>query len=310
MKILVIVAENYPTANFSQLIREAGHTPEVVPYGTSLDSIVQIGSKFEMPLIIFRHGGSNYKNHGILLRELNKLGYTVATTMTSNYPNINDSANIELGLVKPGYSDSMFNNISCTILKTFENDLLTQSGGTAANTSLQVRNSGSNPWSVYIDSNQVSPFYVPLAVHEGYENRYVFGYLPKQTDTGTYVTEAPVFHMGFMFESMEYKSADILKDVINFAILNNLPPYIIKGYVRDNNNQPLQRTLRIYRQSNGALISTVQSDENGFYSYRLITIDPVFIVCFSGIETINGQIYTNIIPSEVIDGTEVQNIIV
>ena len=76
------------------------------------------------------------------------------------------------------------------------------------------------------------------------------------------------------------------------------------------NNQPLQRMLRVYKQSTGSLITTLQSDSSGFYSYRLISSDKVFIICFSGSDTSNGQIYTNIIPSEVIEGNEVQNIVI
>ena len=310
MKILIITSNNYPTANFEDMIRQAGHTPETVNFGLSLDSIISRGTPFEMPLIIFRHGTSGYNNHGNVLKELNKLGYAVATTMTANYPTLSDSANVVLGLLREGYSDSMFNSPATLTLKTFQNDILINSQGMEEGTLLQVRQSGANAWSVFIDSNQTSEFYVPLAVHPGYENRYCFGYLPKQTNTGTYITQAPVFHLGFMFESMSLKTSDILKDVIDFAILNNLPPYIIKGYVFDSNNQPLQRMLRVYKQSTGSLITTLQSDSSGFYSYRLISSDKVFIVCFSGSDTSNGQIYTNIIPSEVIEGNEVQNIVI
>lgn len=310
MKILIITSDSYPTANFEDMIRQAGHTPEVVNFGLPLDSITARGTPFEMPLVIFRHGASGYKNHGNVLKELNKLGYAVATTMTSNYPNLTDSANVQLGLLREGYSDSMFNSTSTLTLKTLQNDILINSEGMSAGTLLPVRSSGANPWSVFIDSNQTSEFYVPLAVHPNFENRYCFGYLPKQTNTGTYVTGAPVFHMGFMFENMSLKTPSILKDVIDFAILNNLPPYIVKGYVFDFNKQPLQRTIRIYRQSTGSLITTIQSDSSGFYSYRLISSEKVFIVCFSNSDTANGQIYTNIIPSEVIDGNEVQNIVI
>ena len=47
-----------------------------------------------------------------------------------------------------------------------------------------------------------------------------------------------------------------------------------------------------------------------FYQDILIPSEKVFIICFSDSETANGQIYTNIIPSEVIDGNEVQNIVI
>lgn len=310
MKILIITSDNYPTANFEDMIRQAGHTPETIHFGVSQESIVSRGTPFEMPLVIFRHGASGYKNHGNVLKELNKLGYAVATTMTSNYPTLTDSANVQLGLLREGYSDTMFNSPATLTLKTLQNDILINSEGTSSGSLLPIRPSDANYWSVYIDSNQVSEFYIPLAVHPGFENRYCFGYLPKQTNTGTYITGAPVFHMGFMFESMSLKTPSILKDVIDFAILNNLPPYIVKGYVFDFNKQPLQRTIRIYRQSTGSLITTVQSDSFGFYSYRLISNEKVFIVCFSDSNTANGQIYTNIIPSEVIDGNEVQNIVI
>lgn len=297
MKIVILYNNESGSSTLETLLKTLGYDVYLANY-TSINSanIAQIGSPFEIPLIIFIPGGYGYKLQGTLARDLCEAGYSVATTMTSNYPSVDDSLEVELGMVKPGYSSYMFTTSNNQYIRTIENDILIETDALVAEKVVQVKDTN-NPWNNYIEKIYASDCYVPLAYCYGDYNKYCFGYIPKHTDTGKYFTNAPVFHLGWLFQpGLGYDTGKILTDVINYSIQSLVPPYKIQGYVGDSKNKPLSRTLRIYNQETGALQATFKSDDTGFYSYGLVRNNPIYIVCLPEDFSKNGMIHTNVIP--------------
>lgn len=306
MRVLIVHNNEAQSSNLiASLLTSVDIRSELIPFhGTSLNVIKSKGTPFEIPLIIFIPGNDAYKSQGELARELSINGYSVATSMSGNYPNSNNSLNVELGMLKPGRSDTMEHNHLNVSFMTTLNTVLHNSEATLENTLVTVKDL-SNPWNNYIVSDDASPYYIPLATLS-YDNfKYCFGYIPKGTQTDTYITGAPVFHLGWVFVGLLDKAALVLKDVFEYCLLNTKPPFILKGQVTDSSNRPLSRKIYIYNQRTGALQGFVESDISGFYSFKVLRDDPLFLVCLPDDSTKNGQVHTNIIPTTVESTTDV-----
>ena len=217
--------------------------------------------------------------------------------MSTNYPTLSDSMNVELGLTAYGTSDSMYNSSSNKSFITYENTILIEANALQAGNIVQVKND-LNPWNNFIEFNNLSPYYIPLAYTDSV--RVCFGYLPKGTDTGVYVTGAPVFHLGWFFIGMLGESATILKDVINYCISVSTHPYFVEGFVKNSNSNPLSRKIACYSTTNNKLIKEVMTDSDGKYSIHLLTNEKVFLVCLPDLNSNkNAQIQYNIVPEKV-----------
>lgn len=297
--MILIVGDATPRDTMKNIFQNLGHVVRELSVNT-LQAVQAIGNTFEINLIYIYPSAPSffYGNFGV---ELSQAGYAVAMGMSNNYPSNSNSVAIPLGLLKdiPSYYDYMYSSSDNTQLVTVSNnDFFINSQATVAGTSLVVKTTR-NPWNNYISVNQVADYYVPLASPKNHSDKYCLGYIPKGTWTGKYTTGSVVFHLGFLYdEGLTGSTIDILKDVLDYAMLVNNPPYSVNGTVVDLEKNPLQRKIRAYDPSTGRLLKEVTSDVDGKYNFKLVTNTPVYLVYVpEGSE--KPDIHYNVIPQEI-----------
>lgn len=87
---------------------------------------------------------------------------------------------------------------------------------------------------------------------------------------------------------------DLLNNFISYILSLNSNA-VISGFVTDDSNQPLNRTVRLYEQDSGKLVASIESDVTGYYAFDVITDQAYFIVCESDSNEKNFQINAHVL---------------
>jgi hypothetical protein len=77
-----------------------------------------------------------------------------------------------------------------------------------------------------------------------------------------------------------------------------MPPAnkLISGYVRDTSNNPLVRTVRLYRRDTGEMLLETSTNERGLYNFTTTYSLETYVVCLGGTDQ-NSQIKDKIIAN-------------
>ena len=86
-------------------------------------------------------------------------------------------------------------------------------------------------------------------------------------------------------------------------LLNNFVHYVlslnsnavISGFITDDSGQPLNRTVRLYDQVSGSLVSSTVSDATGYYSFDVLSEQLYFVVCESDSSDKNFQVNAHVV---------------
>ena len=105
---------------------------------------------------------------------------------------------------------------------------------------------------------------------------------------------------GFLYTSdVHFENINsILDDIYNYCDNNISPRFIVEGFISTSKRIPLIRKVTVHKQTNGQLLNSTMSDENGYYKLGLSNDDPVFIVCHPEDSNKKGLIHTYVIPVE------------
>lgn len=87
---------------------------------------------------------------------------------------------------------------------------------------------------------------------------------------------------------------DLLNNFVNYILSLNSNA-IISGFVTNDLEQPLIRTVRLYEQLSGRLVTSTISDATGFYTFDVLSDQLYFVVCESDSSDNNFQINAHVI---------------
>lgn len=87
---------------------------------------------------------------------------------------------------------------------------------------------------------------------------------------------------------------ELLNNFVNYILSLNSNA-IISGFVTNDLEQPLIRTVRLYEQLSGRLVTSTISDATGFYTFDVLSDQLYFVVCESDSSDNNFQINAHVI---------------
>lgn len=178
-------------------------------------------------------------------------------------------------------------------------EVFTISGLTTGGT---VNVAESTGWKLAIQESLLHTSTVPLAKIQNSSGLVVSAYAPKGASTLLIPNlGATVVLAGFLYSSINVKGCEVFRDLVNLC-LRDFAKYKVSGFVKDGDENPLERTLRLYAKSTGELLdSTVSSEVDGSYQLESNYSGDVAVVCVANSnDENNSQIADKVRPRLVV----------
>lgn len=271
---------------------------EITTSNLTVDYVKSLGDPSKVPLIHFYLSQDCDSRVLQVILELNRLGYIMMFSLNSVEPSSNSKSFLySLGLTFQKETWNINHPIS---FYTASNTLFQSSGYTSAGLTISYKPSGNNFGCSILKSNLKVPI-VDIAYTDNSSTSVYFGIFESGTSLidGT-ISRAPIIFGGFLYTSdVHFENINsILDDIYNYCDNNISPRFIVEGFISTSKRIPLIRKVTVHKQTNGQLLNSTMSDENGYYKLGLSNDDPVFIVCHPEDSNKKGLIHTYVIPVE------------
>lgn len=233
---------------------------------------------------------------GVKLLNISNAGYPIIIGVAQNVSGTGSITNA-LGLTTGGYVE--IDSAGTNIYVVIDNDILINSGGITNGSIINYRSE--NTYISYLLEVGLHTSVKKLGLNSDVSGKNILSYVNKNSLTHKISsTAATIVFAGFLWSTSYTAQGKLLiGDLINFCVKNTYTKFQVSGFVFDNEDTPLQRTLRAYRRSDGVFLAQTQSDSYGKYTFTLSAGDAVSVICFSGeSETKNALIKDKIVPVE------------
>lgn len=231
------------------------------------------------------------------LLSINNAGYPVIIGMAQNVSTGTASIVNVLGLTTAASIE--VNSAGTNLYVVSNNSILVNSSGATEGSIIGYR--ADNTYINHLQTTDLHASVKKLGLNNDAAGKNILLYVNKASLTHKISSTAATIIFAGMLWSTSYTAQGklLIGDLINFCVKNTYTKFQVSGFVFDNENTPLQRTLRAYRRSDGVFLAQTQSDSYGKYTFTLSAGDAVSVICFSGeSETKNALIKDKIVPVE------------
>ena len=184
-------------------------------------------------------------------------------------------------------------NTGDTLYITANNDIFSESAGLNAATSLKFADGSS--WRLLTTVANVHSSATILGKITNSAGLVTCAYVPKGANTAKITNIGATFILaGFFYGSVNTLGCKIFIDLVNLC-LRQYVSYTINGIVENTEGDPLERTVRLYNRSSGALVSSTTSATDGTYLFTISNAGEFYVVCMADeADTFKSQIHDKV----------------
>lgn len=244
---------------------------------TNIDALVTAGDRIAAVFIL---GNVIDTSQLGWMRDVLDAGYPIIVSeQSSGAVGATTSPTFNFGLTISNTNESEV-NAGDTLYVTTNNDILLDSSGLTAGTTLKFSESSS--WRLLTTEANVHSSATILGKITNSSGLVTCAYVPKGANTAKITNIGATFVLaGFFYGSVNALGSKIFIDLVNLC-LKQYVSYTINGTVKNTDDAPLPgRTVRAYNRSTGALVGTTTSAIDGTYGFTLTSEGEYYVVCLA-----------------------------